>query len=403
MPTFAFTAFNNEGRQISGRIDADDLDSGRRKLRSQGLSVAHLTQLEPFSRRSGLKMAVKLQPKFNYTRFFCDLSVLLNAGLGIDQALRAMTEVAGTLREREIIKGVLDKLSSGAGPADALSSVGHLPEDLIAVVASGERSARLPYVVGIVASDLTRRDEQRKKLIDAAVYPSFLVLMLVIAIGIITFVLVPTLQPIFESSGRDMPMIIIVLSRLREVLSSPLIFMFVATSVVTAIAIASFRPNSTKRYGELCLLKMPLVHRVVRGTALARYLHSLALLLENSVPLPEALSLAARCCPINSFHDRLSRVAEAVSLGKRLPVALANVGLFPASVISLVAIGDEVNKLPAVLFNASTISTTDAQRMTDRIMALMTPVITISLGAIIGGLVISVMSALLSINELSVN
>ncbi|MES4993811.1 type II secretion system F family protein [Agrobacterium radiobacter] len=402
MPSFAYTAFNNDGRQIKGAVDALDLADARRKLKSGGLFIANLGPVEATSHSKWSKLSRGFHARLSITRFFTDLSVLMNAGLGIDQGLRAMLEVASHATDKRMIGNILDQLSSGATAADALSHLPDTPEEIVALIASGERSARLSHVVKVVAADLERRQTHRKQLIDAAVYPLFLLIMLVVALGIVTFVLVPTLEPIFESTGRDLPFLVAVLSGLRQTLSDPLVFLTILTILCAVFLIGVSKPAARKRTLDAVLLRMPLLGRAIRLSALERYLRSLALLLENSVPLPEALSLSARCCPAASFRERLLSVHEVVVSGKRLPEALMSTGLFHHSVISLVAIGDGVNKLPAVLENASWILRAEAQRLTDRLLALFTPVITILLGAIVGGLIVSVMTALLNINELGV-
>lgn len=402
MPSFAYTAFNKDGRRQKGAVGALDLADARRKLKSDGLVIANLTPVEANSHGKLSELLRGFHARFSLTRFFTDLSVLMNAGLGIDQALRAMHEAASHATDKRMISNILEQLSSGATAADALSHLHDMPEDIVALIASGERSARLSHIVMVVAASLERRQIHRKQLIDAAVYPLFLLIMLVVAIGVVTFVLVPTLEPIFESSGRDLPFIVAVLSGLRQTLSDPLAFLTILTIICVVFLIGVLKPAARKRTSDGLLLRVPLLGRTIRSSALGRYLQSLALLLENSVPLPEALNLSARCCPAASFRERLLSAHEVIVSGKRLPEALMSTDLFPQSVISLVAIGDGVNKLPAVLENASWILRDEAQRLADRLLALLTPMITILLGAIVGGLIVSVMTALLSINELGV-
>ncbi len=402
MLRFSYTAFNPQGRQQKGQIDALDIVDARRRLRAEGLSVSTLTAADSGSEKPGTASSIRFGRAFNKTRFFADLSVLMNAGLGIDQALRAMQDAAPRSGDRQVVGTIIERLSSGATPSVALSSLNGLPEDALALISSGEHSARLPHVMRIVAADLQKRDAQRKQLIDASVYPLFLLVMMFFAIGVVTFVLVPTLEPIFESSGRNPPFIVALLSGVREALSDTVILFAVFSSIVFIATFAILQPSSVQTAFAAVLLKLPFLGRAVSQSALARYLQSLSLLLDNAVPLPEALALSARCCPAISFREKLLSMRDVVISGKRLPEAFTASGLFPRGVVSLVAIGDEVNKLPTVLDNAAGVLRSDAQRLTDRLLALMTPAITIFLGILIGGLVVSVMTALLGINELSI-
>jgi general secretion pathway protein F len=402
MLRFSYTAFNPQGRQQKGQIDAVDLADARRRLRADGLSVSDLKAAQAGSEKPQASSAIRFGRSFNTTRFFADLSVLMNAGLGVDQALRAMQDAASRTADRQIIGTMIERLSSGATPSVALSSLNGLPEDAIALISSGEHSARLPYVMKIVAADLEKRDAQRKQLIDASVYPLFLLAMMFLAIGVVTFVLVPTLEPIFESSGRNPPFIVAMLSSVRGALGDPAVLLTIFAGIVCVTIFATLRPSAIRTAFAAVVLKLPFLGRAISQSALARYLQSLSLLLDNAVPLPDALALSARCCPAVAFRENLLSMRDAVISGKRLPEAFNACGLFPRGIVSLVSIGDEVNKLPTVLDNAAGVLRSDAQRLTDRLLALMTPLITIFLGILIGGLVVSVMTALLGINELSV-
>ncbi|MGN8172512.1 type II secretion system F family protein [Agrobacterium sp. 22117] len=400
MTSFAYTVFDQDGSRIKGSVDAVDLGEATRKLKAKGLLVESVSPISIGATRHRLDLSQALLSKFNLTRFFADLAILMNAGLGIDQSLRAMHEASTRITEKRLIGDILEQLSSGKTAADSLACLSEMPEDVVALIASGERSARLAHVVKVIAADFEKRDAQKKRLVDAAVYPCFLLVMLVIAIGIVTFVLVPTLEPIFESSGRDMPLIVVLLSAVRRSFMDPWALLTLVAISLTIFLAALLNPVARKRTIAAALLRMPLLGKAIRGAALARYLQSLGLMLENSVPLPEAVNLSARCSPVASLRVRLLEAHEVLVSGKRLSEALLSTGLFPRPILALVTIGEGVNKLPTVLENASGILQTDSQRLTDRLLALMTPVITILLGLIVGGLIVSVMTALLGVNEL---
>jgi general secretion pathway protein F len=401
MQHFDFEAFSAEGRRQKGQIEATGIREARRRLMAEGLSVSSIVPIEARHARDAAASFRGFGRGFDVARFFADMSVLMDAGLSLDQALRAVHANASRVPDRTIVATALERLASGGTSSEALSIIPSLPEEAATLIASGERSARLPQVMKVVAADLDRRDAQRKKVIDTAVYPIFLLGVLLLALGVITFVLVPTLEPIFQSSGRNAPILIAALSGLREALSSPALLMVLLVATVTVTSVGILRPYKLKAALGAAVSRTPLLGRALRQAALARYLQSLALLVENTVPLSEALVLAARCCPVHTFQERLLSAREAVVAGARLSEALSATAVFPQGVVALIAIGDEVNRLPPVLENASRIMRSESQRLIERLLALMTPAITILLGLIIGGLVISVMTALLSINELS--
>lgn len=400
MPTFLYKGFTSDGHRRIGRIDAADPADARRRLKSQHLAVAELTASSA-SPSERLQLSQLLTRRFDRARFFANLSVLMDAGLGFDQAVQAVRDASDGTADRALLQAVSETIAEGGSPSVALGKLGVLNDDMLALVASGERSGRLAQVIKAVATDLEQGDLLRRNMIEAAIYPAFLFVMMLGAIGVVTFVLVPTLEPIFESSDRPAPMIIGLLSMLGAGLSAPLTVAAIAALLGSILALSLLRPAVVGRGVSRLVMMLPLLGRVVGQLALTRYLQSLSLLLENAVPLPEALALSARCTARASTREQLLVIRDAVVSGRRLSEAMGDARLFPRSVVFLVSIGDEVNRLPAVLANAADVLRSDSQRLLARLTALMTPVITIVMGLLIGSLVISVMSALLSINELS--
>ncbi|MBA8882026.1 type II secretion system F family protein [Phyllobacterium myrsinacearum] len=401
MLKFIYTAFTADGREARGVIDASNDIEARRLLKAKGFRVSVLKAAkggETSTASSGLSL---FRAKIDYERLFSDLAVLMNAGLGFDQSLQAMTADTSAKTNQQFAVTLLNRLSSGSSPSQALANAEGLRPDVVALVASGERSGRLGQVFSVLSAEMEKQNVQKRAFVEATVYPCFLLFIMFCALMVITFVLVPAIAPIFESSGREPPMIIAVLSVVRSILSAPetLIALVLAFAALAGLWLTK-RPLINAALSR-AILRLPIVGALIRKAGLARYLQSLALLLENGVPMGNALSLSAECCPVASYRKPLLSVCDTVISGKRLPDAFLAARIFPAGIVSLAAVGDEVNNLPAVLRKAAGIMQSEAQRALDRLLALMTPAITILLGFLVGGLVISVMTALLGINELS--
>jgi general secretion pathway protein F len=402
MPNYAYVAFSKDGRKTRGVIDAGTTVDARRQLRSLGLSIIELRAAESGETLKSAKIFEPRQRRLDYAQLFSDLAVLLNAGLSIDQAVRAVRDASVNRVRRAAMQELLDRLTSGNSPSSAFAQMPRLPTDTLALIVSGEKVARLPQVMALIAEELTRRRNQRKELIDALIYPAFLIVMMMFAIGVLSFVLVPSLEPIFESSGREPPIILHILGQLRRILTEPIVVLTGLTAFGFLLAVALLRPSVAKAALGSLILKLPLFGGIISKVAIARYLQNLSLLLENSVLLADALKIAADGCAVPSYRSKLHHIQGVVLSGKSLHDAFVSTDLFPPGILSLIMIGDEVNRLGPVLAGAAAALQSDAQRTLDRATTLLTPVITIVLGALVGSLVISVMSALLSVNELSV-
>ncbi len=147
---------------------------------------------------------------------------------------------------------------------------------------------------------------------------------------------------------------------------------------------------------------LPFVGRFVTQTAISNYLHALHLLLSNGVAVRDAMRLAAASVSNEAIRQNLHQAEEAVTSGSSLNAALSATGLLPDGLVAQIRIGEESNNLPTMLARVATAIDTRQKVKLDRLFKFLTPAITIFLGLIIGGLVTSVMSTLLSINELAI-
>lgn len=400
MKRFRYQAFSREGAKVTGVVDASDAEEARRTLRSAGMAVQRIA---PEGTRDKRRFSLELTRPFDTSGFFRELAVLSGSGLTLDQALHVMRSTVDDRSARDIIEAMAARLASGEPPSVAVQLITGLPDDLRALVSVGERSGSLPYMFSVIAEDLARRAAQRKKLLDAATYPAFLLLMMLGAVMVVTFVLVPALQPVFDGSDKPPPVMISALSGLRELLLGPW-FSIAASSLLLILALTwMLKAEMLRDWVQRLLQRTPVIGSMLIKAILARYLQSLAVLLDNSVSLPDALGLSAECCTIRDLKPRMGELRDKVVSGRPLSEALHESALFSAKVVSLVRAGDQVNKLPVVLSTSSELLREEVQRRADGALALMTPVVTIVLGLLVGGLVISVMTALLSVNELGMS
>ena len=400
MRRFRYQAFSREGAKVAGVVDASDEEEARRALRASGLAVQ---QLVPEGAGDKRRFSLELTRPFDTTGYFRELAVLSGSGLTLDQALHVMKSTADHGSARDVIEAMAARLATGESPSVAVQLITGLPDDLRALISVGERSGSLPYMFSVIAEDLAKRAAQRKKLLDAAIYPAFLLLMMIGALMVVTFVLVPALLPVFDGSDKSPPLMISALSGFRELLLGPW-FSIAASSVLLLLALTwMLKAELLTDWFQGLLQRAPFVGSMLTKSTLARYLQSLAVLLENSVSLPDALALSADCCTVRGLKTQLGELRDKVVSGRPLSEALHESTLFSAKVVSLVRAGDQVNKLPVVLSTSSELLREEVQRRADGALALMTPVVTIILGLLVGGLVISVMTALLSVNELGMS
>lgn len=395
---FTYKAVTSEGEAISDRVQANDEANALRILAAEGKKVIEINSASKGkSRLMVLNQALSLDEQ---ARFFEDAAILLNAGMSADQAFRAMESVAGTKRLSSGLSVVLDEIASGLSPSQALEKSEMFGTDVVALVASGESVSGLGKVFSALAKELAARSALRVKMVDTLSYPSFLVLLVICSVLLIAFALVPALMPIFEATSADLPLVMQILAGLRM---SMLDYGLVLLGLIGAILLFVILPptrNVIRTFRYPLVLKMPVVGSIAKQLALARYLRCLSLLISNNVKMPIALMLSADVVGVPGFQGALHGAVKDVTAGARLPKALADTGLFGQDIIAILRIGDDVNRLGLVSSRSADLLQNKAQRQIDLSLGLLTPAITIGMGFLIGLLVVTVMTTLLSVNEL---
>lgn len=402
MPSFAYRAYLADGATEAGVVDAPSRQEAARRLAQQGRRSFYLAP----DKGSSIRLlrptgGFSLTKRIDLGQLFAELSVLLNAGFTIDRALGAVVSGEANAAKRKQVQGVLDVTTGGRSIAEAFLTLPGISADVAALLASGERSGKMAYICQRLAENFEARAKRRTAIIEALSYPAFLLVVMFGALIILATVLVPALEPIFEGSSAPRPLTMRMLSALGTVFTEyPFVFPLAALVGLLAYLLVS-RSSAARNALSHWSVKIPLFGRLFTNAALARYLETLSLLLGNGVTMSEALRLAAGVSQHASLKTSFSAIEEDVANGARLHAAAAKAGIFDNPTMSLISLGDDANALPIVLDRAGRMLQAALTRRIDTLLKLLTPAMTISLGLLVGSLVVSVMTTILSINDLA--
>lgn len=400
MTRFSYRAYGRDGIETKGIVEAESrLEAARLASKSGHKLVDLREETASFGTIPHIWRQVSLRKSLNYHRLFSELAILLQAGFTIDAALRV---VAASQQGKAGLSNVVGSIGSGSSFSEAVSKLPDADPAVVALLVSGEHSGRLDEVVGVLAVMFEEEKKRRADVLEALLYPAFLVLMMLFAVGIIMFALVPAIDPVFEGIADKRPVLISMLAASRLFILShgwliPIGFLFVGIACFYAR-----RTSLGREAMSVIWLKVPLLGRISGMRGCARYLHVLGMLLANGVPIKKALELSALSCHVAAYHSKMTAIRSAVTTGIPFRKAARDANLFDSTSMSLIEMGDEANKLPDALKRAAFLLETEASRDIRRMLNLMTPAMTIVMGGTIGGIVVSVMDALLSINNLAV-
>jgi general secretion pathway protein F len=406
MTSYRWSAINGGGEVVRGVMDAPDRGTVVERLQRQGQIVL---RADPATGRRNVGEWLHLEiggksglDKASLAEATRELAIMLAAGQDLDRALRFVVDNTRNARARIVLAAVRDKVRGGSSLAAALAGDPKSFSRLyVGLVRAGEAGGTLAATLDRLAALLERERSLNANMRAAMVYP---ILLVIAAIGSIVFLLeyvLPQFTPIFEQAGAQLPAPTRALMTLGGALGSvgPWLLLIFAVAVLVARRLLA-QPAYRLRLDRL-LLRLPIVGALLREILAARLTRTLGSLIENGVPLISALAVA---------KDALGNLAaaaaiEAASLkaksGAGLARSLAEAGVFPARTIHLLQLGEEAAQLAQMSLKAADIHDEQARLMTQRLVALAVPMITIVMGLAVAGIVSALLTAMLSLNDLA--
>jgi len=402
MASFHFKAVASDGKIRTGTLTATTEKAVAAELRKQGLTPVYVGEEASHS------FSFKL-PSFGGGRrrdvllFTQELSTLLNAGVPVDRAL----SISGELTEREafktVIQDVIRVLKAGKSLADSLAGhPDHFSNLYINMVRAGEASGSLAAVFERLAEFEQSRDDLRNYIISAMVYPALLVFVGLASILVLMYFVVPRFAAVFEQSRMVMPLptkILLETSRFVQTYG----WIGILGSLAAVIILRTYIGTEAGRlWWDTFRLRIPVLGDALRKAETARFASAMSTLVANSVPLVRSLGIAGAILNNKKIAGSLESVAQGVKRGEGISGPLRRTGQFPALAGHLLAVGEETGRLDQMFGRMAEIYANDTRAAIKRFTSLFEPLVILVMGVMVGLLVLSMLLAITSINDVAI-
>ncbi len=401
MALFEYKAVTPAGETLTGEMEAP----------SQDLVIARLQEAGniPVSARevgSGFRIETLFRPRRGLNQreigdLTQQLSTLLGAGLPLDRSLGILVELAENERVGHVVERIRNKVREGGSLSDALEERhGVFSRFYINMVRAGEVGGSLDQTLARLAEYIERAKELKDGVVSALIYPILLVLLAIAALILLMVYVIPQFIPMFEDFGGELPL----LTRIVVAVGGALQHYWWAIIGVTVVVLLWFRmqlarPASRLRWDRR-FLRMRWVGDIIAKIETARLTRTTGTLLVNGVPLLSAMSIAKNVMTNSVLREDVAVAAKQVKTGSQMARALAASGNFPRLALQMVNVGEETGKLDEMLLRVADTYDREVKTTVDRLMAMLVPALTLGLAVLIGTIVMSVLLAILSINEL---
>jgi general secretion pathway protein F len=399
---FRYRAVTSAGGLRAGVLEGASPQDVTDQLRRAGLTLIEARPVKAAAPGRPEAAPAKRISRKLLAKVFGELAVVLGAGVPLDRALAIVLEDLDKASDRVVFEGVLRAVQEGRPLSRALSEAGAaFPAMAAPMVAAGEADGRPAAALGKLAETLERAEALRSTLLSAAVYPSMLLVIAAGVIALMLFWVVPQFETLFSDAHGSLPVTTqVVLAISHGARRYGLVLLAAACGALFVLAQLSRRAD-VKRWSDRVMLKTPQLGAFIAMTESARFVRVMAALLQGGVALPDALAIARRSLQNGHMGAAVDGVARGLREGEGLTGPLTATGVFPRLALSYLRTGEETAQLPMMLDRLADTLDREVRIRLERFIGILTPLITVSMGAIVAVVIASIMTAILGFDDLA--
>ncbi|MBI5901411.1 MAG: type II secretion system F family protein [Rhodocyclales bacterium] len=394
MALYAYKAMNNQGRMVLGRLEAINIIDLEMRLKRMDLDFINGDPVK----QGGLlnRGTISRQELIN----FCfHLEQLARAGVSLIESLTDLRDTVENPRLREILAGMIESIEGGKTLSQAMAEHPQtFDEVVVSLIRSGEETGALPQVLANLLESLKWQDELAAHTKKLVMYPAFLGTVVVAIVLFMMIYLVPKMAGFIRSMGQEMPAqtkLLIATSGFfvnywYVVLGLPFVIAGVVAFLVKTNFKARYRFDQVK-------LKLPYVGQILHKIILSRFASVFAMMYSSGITILDSIKATEDVVGNLVVKEGLQRVGALIAEGQNVTVAFQNVGIFPPLVLRMLRVGENTGALDTALTNVSYFYNRDVRESIERVQAMIEPVMTVTIGLILGWIMMAVLGPIYDI------
>lgn len=390
MPEYAYKAIGRNGIELNGMEQADSVEVLALKLRKQQITLLQAKPIKPRVIRSSVTLP-----------FISELSPLINSGIPLERALQIIAEDSRNEPVTRLAEGLRTKIKNGAALSGALEQTGRFDTLLIALVKVGEASGELPRALEILEQHYQQARATRQDMIASLTYPGILAIISVLSIIGLALFVVPVFKDIFsEESGVALPLGTRMLFAFSDFLVAYgwVVAALLALSVIGGSVLVQ-RHDKTNQAWYALQLKAPLLGELWGKFTAFKLAKSLSLMLSGGLPLVQAVEISRPMLTNRLQREGIESCLLGLRKGEPIPQAMSRIPGLPIQFHRYIKLGNETGNLGGNLARAADILQNDFRNRLNSFIAILDPLIIVSMGGIVGFMVISILLAVFSLSD----
>lgn len=403
MVEYLYRATTLSGQTVEGAMDGKDEEAIIQSLHQLGYIPIRIISHDETG--AGLRLPAFLRQRVgvkNLLTFTQELSTLISAGLPLDRSL----SILGTLTEnsvlREAVKDILRRVEGGNSLAEALANYPRIfPRLYINMIKAGESGGFLETILSRLAQYLQGTKEIKDHLISVMIYPLILTVVTGISITVLVMFVIPTFSRIFSDMKQAIPLptqIVLTFSQLMK----GYWWAGAGALVLIYFGLKAYKRDEERKWRwDQFKLRWIMVGDLIKKVEVARFARTLGTLLQSGVSILPAFNLVKEVSQNLAISRSIAHVHDRLREGKGISKSMEETGVFPPLAIHMINVGEETGTLDQMLMKVADAYEEGVRTAVKRFVSLLEPLIILFMGGVILFIVISILWAILSVNDLN--
>ena len=403
MPGYVYKATTLSGETVEGSMDGKDEAAVVQSLHQLGYIPILITTTQQ-EKAAGFSISSILPERVgvkNLLIFTQELSTLVSAGLPIDRSLGILGTLTENRRLREAVKDILKKIEGGSSFAEALGQYPRIfPKLYINMVKAGESGGFLEVILSRLAQYLQSTKEVKDYLISVMIYPVILTMASGLSIVILVSFVIPRFAKIITDMGQTIPLPTQIMLSVSQTVRSYW-WVGIGMAVLVYFGFKSYTKDEERKFRwDRFKLRWIAVGDLIKKVEVARFARTLGTLLQSGVLILPALNLVKEISQNEAISRAIEHIHDRLREGKGVSKTLEETDVFPPLAVHMIGVGEETGRLDEMLIKVAESYEENVQTALKRFVSLLEPMIILIMGSIVGFIVISMLLAIFSINEI---
>ena len=388
MPTYKWEGKTLKGQIKKGEMEAPTEQAIRVHLRQQNIVPTKIaTKRKEFTIALPYKRKVKQRSIAIFTR---QLATMIDAGLPLVQSLEILATQQDDKNFKTIIRQIREDVEGGSTFAGALKKHPATFNELFTnLVVAGEEGGILDNILTRLAAYIEKAEALKKKVKSALVYPTTIVGVAVVVVGILMIFVIPVFETMFKSAGQQLPLPTLITLSISKFIKSNILFVIPALIVIFYLLRRWYHTDSGRFVMDRLLLKSPVFGPLFQKIAVARFSRTLGTLVSSGVPILDGLAIVSRTAGNKVIETAILNARASIREGETIAEPLGRSSVFPPMVIQMISVGESTGALDSMLSKIADFYEEEVDVAVANLTSLLEPLLMIFLGVVIGGVVIS--------------